>query len=278
MKKLGAILLACCLLATMTGCQNTTPDESAPTTATTTTTTVDSRPLLLQIANAQLTTYYDTVTGRTRYYYLCLPVDYSPEKTYPVMLYLHGAGERGAATIEPLQNMFYSLYGDMKDYFQQTIVIVPQCPTNGWWSLDTDQAGVHRGELGTAMRLLDKTCTDYSADRNRIYVMGLSMGGFGTWEALAHFPQTFAAGIPICGWSNVEYASVLANIPIWAYHGLNDPTVSYQGSQEMVDAIRSAGGNRIHITLHPTATHGVWIYTAQDRALFDWLFSQRKQG
>ncbi len=257
--------------------EHTTTTATQETTATTSTTAYDSRPLILRMTNAVQRRYVDPVTNMGQYYYLLLPPDYDAQKSYPAMLYLHGAGERGFATQEPLQNMFYSLYGnEMKETFQNTIVVVPQCSTTGWWSLNTDINGVHRGELGTAMRLFEQMCTDYSVDRKRLYVMGLSMGGYGTWEVLTHFPDTFAAGIPICGWSSPSYAPILADIPIWVYHGEQDTTVSSEDSKEMVAAIRAVGGNKIHFTLHPTASHNVWQHAAKDTALFDWLFSQRK--
>ncbi len=254
----------------------TTAEETTTTEEITTTTEYVYKMPIMRIADVQQLVYVDPVRNRYVRYCLILPENFDEDRSYPVILYLHGAGERGFDNAKQLLNMTYSLYTDMIDYFDEAIFVAPQCSSTGWWSLDTDQNGVHRGELGAAMRLFEHIVDSYNVDTSRLYVMGLSMGGYATWEVLTHFPDTFAAGIPICGWSNTAYAATLKDIPIWAYHGKRDTTVSYQGSQEMVDAIRAIGGNKIHLTLNEDAGHGVWSYAARDRDLFAWLFAQQK--
>ena len=106
--------------------------------------------------------------------------------------------------------------------------------------------------------------------------MGISMGGYGTWNALSSFPDTFAAGIPICGGGDPSYANTLSNIPIWVYHGTADTTVPFSASENMYDAIKAEGGNKIHFTRLQGVNHNCWTTALADREMFSWLLSQNK--
>lgn len=126
------------------------------------------------------------------------------------------------------------------------------------------------------MRLLYQVKSEYSCDSDRIYVSGLSMGGYATWSVLERYGEVFAAGVPICGWGNPQAAARLSKIPIWIYHGSADPTVSYKSSEEMYFAIKHAGGNMIHFNTLYGVGHNAWDYALKDRNLFCWLFAQSK--
>lgn len=217
--------------------------------------------------------FSDTESGKSLPYSLFLPEDYSASKKYPVIFFLHGAGERGSdyttstKVLEPL----FETNGDI---VRNAIIVAPQCPLDGWWNFD--DGGTGKGWLSAAMRLLYDVESRYSCDSNRIYVMGLSMGGYGTWSVLQRYGEHFAAGVPICGWGDTSYGSLLAKIPIWIYHGEKDDTVAISQSEAMYNAIKNAGGNKVKFTRLPTVRHSSWINAFSDRELVSWMFAQNK--
>ncbi|MBE6749801.1 MAG: hypothetical protein E7560_01380 [Ruminococcaceae bacterium] len=219
--------------------------------------------------------FKDPDCNNTIPYTLYFPADYSPSKKYPVLFYLHGAGSRGSDNAKHLTqaSTLFEVNGDL---ISQAFVICPQCPENGWWYLDKNYYGDNNGYLSTAVKLLQNVLDTYPTDRNRVYVTGLSMGGFGTWEALSRYSNLFAAGIPACGWGDSSMANILKEIPIWIFHGTADTTVSFQSSQSMFDAIKNAGGNKIHFTKLQNVGHDAWFYAFRDRKAISWLFSQNK--
>lgn len=229
---------------------------------------------VFEIPDFQSEKFIDTKSGKTLPYRLFVPKNYSESKKYPVFFFLHGAGERGSDNTVQLSN-FKSSFKTAGDVLKHSIIIAPQCPEYGWWNID-EQYGDENGWLGVAMRLLNKIQADYSTDGDRIYVTGLSMGGYATWSVLERYPTVFAAGVPVCGWGNIYAADILKNIPIWIYHGTSDDTVSYTSSKEMYNAIKSAGGCMIEFTTLHGVAHNAWDYSYTDRNMFCWLFSQRK--
>lgn len=217
--------------------------------------------------------YYDSASGKTLPYRLHIPNNYNSSEKYPVLFWLHGAGERGDNNTSQI-NYFSKAFETAGDFLSKSIIIAPQCPSNGWWNIDEN--GHETGWLGAAMHLLYKIKSEYSCDSNRIYVSGLSMGGYATWSVLERYGDVFAAGAPICGWGNYYAAQELSKIPIWIYHGDADPTVSYSASQEMYNAISRAGSKMIHLTTLYGVGHNAWDYALTDRNLFCWMFAQSK--
>ncbi len=217
--------------------------------------------------------FSDPVNGRTLVYTLIMPDDYDESKQYPVVFYLHGAGEMGNDNQTHLGNMVYDLYTYNEKILSSAFMLCPQCPSGGWWSLDTVN-GVPQGDLGSALRILSLVTENYSCDEDRIYVMGLSMGGYATWTLLQEYGDMFAAGVPICGWGDISYSYKLKDIPIWIYHGTADTTVDFNRSKEMYDAIISAGGTKVHFTELPGVEHNAWDYAEFDSQMIKWLFSQ----
>ena len=215
-------------------------------------------------------TFYDSVNGVTLPYRLFIPHDYSPNKKYPVILFLHGKGEIGIDNEDQLTGIS-KLFKNNGDLAASAFVICPQ--SYEWWNFDTDRGGT----LSSAVRLVDEVISTYSCDSNRIYVTGLSMGGYATWDLLEAYGYKFAAGIPVCGIGNANNAAALKNIPIRIYHGTSDPTIHYSFSQEMYTAIKSAGGQKVELFLLEGVNHNAWDPTYSDRDAISWLLAQNKQ-
>lgn len=217
--------------------------------------------------------FYDNASGKTLPYRLNIPQNYSKSRKYPVFFWLHGAGERGNNNTSQI-TVLSKAFNVAGDYLNNAIIIAPQCPSSCWWNIDEN--GFETGWLGAAIHLLYQIESEYSYDKNRIYVSGLSMGGYATWSLVEMYGEIFAAGAPICGWGNPYAADELSKIPIWIYHGNYDQTVSYSASEEMYSAIKNAGGNMIRFTTLYGVAHNAWDYALSDRQLFCWMFSQSK--
>jgi predicted peptidase len=129
--------------------------------------------------------------------------------------------------------------------------------------------------LKLAFELLDKLTAELPVDKQRLYVTGLSMGGFGTWDAIARRPQYFAAAIPICGGGDTAQAPKLVSLPVWAFHGDKDPVVKPNRTRDMIETIRKAGGTP-KMTMYPGVQHDSWNHAYADPAVLEWLFAQKK--
>ncbi len=205
-------------------------------------------------------------------YLLFLPQGYAAktEKRWPLILFLHGAGERGTniwrvATHGPTKNV--TAHPDFP-----FIVVSPQCPEKQTWSKEA------------LLGLLDDITAKYAVDTNRVYLTGLSMGGYGTWDlGLAH-PERFAAIVPICGGGQVisvllanrAKGSALNTLGVWAFHGGKDPVVPLEESQRMVDALKKAGVPDVKFTVYPEAQHDSWTETYKNPALYEWLLQHER--
>lgn len=196
-------------------------------------------------------------------YYVHLPAGYDkdPKTKWPLMLFLHGIGERGYNVTDVQRIGLPSILGDKPDF--PFIVVAPQCSPGEWWSSP---------ELND---LLDRVEAKYRVDVERVYLTGLSMGGFGSWALAADSPQRFAALVPICGGGDPDDAPRLKNLPIWVFHGGKDPIVPIQRSQEMVDALKKEGGN-VQFTVFPEAKHDSWSQAYAMPELYEWLLKQRR--
>src|SRR5262249_36386121 len=128
---------------------------------------------------------------------------------------------------------------------------------------------------GQLIQLVDHVMKHVSIDPERVYLTGLSMGGFGTWRLAATYPDRFAAALPICGGGDpVKMAKALSRVPVWAFHGAKDPVVPLAESQHMVDAVKRAGGD-VKFTIYPEATHNSWTETYDNPAVYEWLLAHR---
>ena len=226
-------------------------------------------------------TYTDEADGYTMPYRLFLPEDYGGDRSFPVLLFLHGAGERGQDNVSQLTVGIQRMFKAREDLLKETIVICPQCPEGEQWvdrdwslgNYSTDSVEESRA-LRAALSILSLVESDYSCDENRVYAVGLSMGGFGVWDLLARHGERFAAGVPICGGGDPGKAEVLCEIPIWCFHGANDPIVPCEGTREMVESISQYGKERIIFTLVEDGEHDIWNRVLSNPELIEWLYDQ----
>lgn len=192
-------------------------------------------------------------------YLVYLPPEYKDDnKRWPLVLFLHGAGERGSDLNFVNRNGPTKLVEEGKDF--PFIMISPQCPLGQRWD---------SRDLST---LLDEVEKNYRVDKNREYVTGLSMGGEGTWKLIMAEPDRFAAAAPVCGRTGSSYldACKLKDLPIWVFHGAMDDVVSLDESVRMVKALDQCGNN-VKFTVYPKANHNAWDETYNNEELYKWL-------
>ena len=194
-------------------------------------------------------------------YLLFLPEGYAEQQHWPLMMFLHGAGERGN-DLRPVK-----IHGPPKLVEQRGdfpfVLVSPQCPPGRWWSPEVLSA------------LLDEILHDYSIDEDRVYLTGLSMGGFGTWRLAIEHPDRFAAIAPVCGGGTPYVLDRIKHIPTWVFHGAKDGVVPLSESQRMVDALEACGGN-VKFTVYPEAEHDSWTETYDNPELYEWFLSHRR--
>ncbi len=217
--------------------------------------------------------YEDPYNGNTLPYLLHIPKNYNSSKKYPIILFLHGSGEIGTDNKKQIKNTNKLLEYNY-DLVKDAIVVSPQ--SFEWWSVDKYTEGDQKGSLGSVLHLLEKIQKTYSCDSNRIYVTGLSMGGYGTWDILEKHGDVFAAGIPICGGGNSYNGEAFKDIPIRIFHGTDDPTVPFALSQNMYNSIIGAGGEKVKFIELPGVKHNAWDYAYTDRDTYCWMLAQNK--
>jgi len=214
-------------------------------------------------------------------YRLLKPKAYDAAQKYPLVIFLHGAGERGDDNQKQLIHGMNDFASDEIMAKHAAFVLAPQCPEGEVWGGISRLAKVPTPP-DTLTPALDATLKaaaalqkEYSIDDRRIYITGLSMGGYGTWNALANRTELFAAAAPICGGGETASAAKFKDIPIWAFHGADDKTVPVARSREMIEALKAAGAQPKY-TEYPGVGHNSWAQTYSDPALYDWLFAQKK--
>ncbi|MBR4863184.1 MAG: prolyl oligopeptidase family serine peptidase [Oscillospiraceae bacterium] len=217
-------------------------------------------------------------------YRIYIPFNYDPQKQYPLVVNLHGAGLRGADNAKHLK--FIDVPMSMPEVnLDDAIIICPQCPENQKWVDSNWGMGSYSlanvpesNEMKAVVELVCQLQENYSVDAGRIYACGFSMGGYGTWNLLMNHPDLFCAGVPMCGAGDPGMAETLKNIPVWAVHGAKDPTVPVSGSRDMATALENVGGTLWHYTELPDNEHDVWNYTYGNAEIFAWLMAQRKES
>ncbi|MBI4325340.1 MAG: prolyl oligopeptidase family serine peptidase [Chloroflexi bacterium] len=206
-----------------------------------------------------------TLTVKAKYL-LFLPAEYDGKaaKLWPLILFLHGAGERGTNLQLVATHGPPKIVKDKPDL--PFIVVSPQCPDGQRWSNEV------------LLALLDEVTEKYKVDKKRVYLTGLSMGGYGTWSLGLTYPEKFAAIAPICGGGDPvtillpdpKKAAALKTLPVWVFHGAKDPVVKLDESERMVNALRQIGNNA-KLTIYPEASHDSWTETYHNPQLYDWL-------
>ncbi len=191
------------------------------------------------------------------------PVDFDEKKQYPVIFFLHGAGGRGPMPdMEVVKGSPFFLHTSKMPQFS-FITVAPRCSTGNTWF-----------DLFHCLKAMVYEVARYPyVDATRLYAMGNSMGGYGTWQLAMSIPEMFAAIVPICGGGMYWNAGRLVNVPVWAFHGALDTVVLPEESKKMVDKVNQCGGNA-RLTLYPEADHNAWTPTFKDPEVFRWLLSQ----
>jgi predicted peptidase len=205
-------------------------------------------------------------------YLLFLPQTYedSGSQTWPLILFLHGAGERGTNLAQVARHGPPRIVQNRPDF--PFIVISPQCPPGQRW------------DSTLLLALLDEVQRELRVNEKRVYLTGLSMGGYGTWNlGLAH-PERFAAIAPICGGGDPlllllgdpQKRKALQSLPVWAFHGAQDPVVRLEESERMVNALRQVGATNVKLTIYPDAQHDSWTETYNNQQLYDWFLEHHR--
>jgi predicted peptidase len=194
-------------------------------------------------------------------YLIQLPDDYAERPSWPLILFLHGSGERGDSLPKLNAQGLPKLIAAGKKF--PAIVVSPQCPENEDW------------KPAVLSSLLDEVSAKYRIDPDQISVTGISMGGYGAWALALSFPDRFSALVPICGGGTPSEADKIRKLPIWVFHGEKDNAVSVELSLQMVKALREAGGHP-HLTLYADVGHNSWTPAYDTEVLYPWLLAQRR--
>ncbi|MBN1301844.1 MAG: prolyl oligopeptidase family serine peptidase [Melioribacteraceae bacterium] len=218
-------------------------------------------------------------------YRLFVPERAETGRLYPLILTLHGSGERGNDNEKQI-----ALHGIATAWADSNLqkrspcfIFSPQCPENNRWvdtywkvgSYSQDTITISN-ELDAVINLIDFLIAEYPIDTSRIYITGLSMGGFGTWDLITRYPDKFAAAIPMSGAGDPEKAHLINELPVWVFHGEMDLAVPAEGSRNMVNALRKFSSNVLYTELEKCG-HVIWKELYENRLLQDWLFSQSKK-
>ncbi len=198
-------------------------------------------------------------------YQLFVPDEYEANQNmeWPIILFLHGNKKRGD-NIHLLDDYGLNWTAERKQDFK-FIVVTPQCPESSSWPFERE----------AVLTLLDEIISTYRVDRERVYLVGFSMGGNGAWDLAAFAPERFAAVVPISGWFDTEKALLLKDIPIWAFHGEDDDVVSIQGSEDMVAALKGVDGD-IKFTSYPNLKHFIMDETFSNPDIYTWMLSHKR--
>jgi predicted peptidase len=225
---------------------------------------------------------YISEQGDTLNYRLLFP-DYDTIQRYPLIIFLHGSGERGSDNEAQLKWGVMNFATDQAMSAHPAFVIAPQCPSNQSWSNFYENEKTREillqpspsKPMALVVELIRQLIKTYSVDTNRIYITGLSMGGYGTFDAIERYPRLFAAAVPVCGGGDVSKAASIAHIPMWIFHGSEDPGVNPLYSIDMISALTKAGSHA-GLTYYPGVGHFAWLAAYSDPLMMEWLFRQHK--
>ncbi len=194
-------------------------------------------------------------------YLLSLPEGYEAdaEKRWPLVIFLHGAGERGSDLDAVAKHGPPKRVAEGEKF--PFLLVSPQCPADEWWTTQP------------VLELVDHLVAEYRVDPSCLYLTGLSMGGYGTWHFATLAPQRFAAIAPICGGGVPYLTRRISHLPVWAFHGAKDTAVPLEESARLVAALEKAGSTRAKLTVYPEAGHDSWTETYANPEFYEWLLS-----
>jgi predicted peptidase len=220
--------------------------------------------------------------GRTMPYRLLMPDHYDRAVKYPVILLFHGSGERGIDNGAQLRHGAAELSTPAARAKFPAFIIVPQCPENdGWvntaWSAPSSLRPQQPSEsMQLAMKILDSVMAEFSTDKDRVYVMGISMGGYGVWDCITRYPQRFAAGVAVCGGGDENTVTAeVAQVPVWVFGSSDDPNVPPVRGLHMVEAMLNHGGHPRYY-LYTDLGHVSWDKAFGEPDLLPWVFKQHR--
>lgn len=217
------------------------------------------------------------ITGSdTLPYRFLKPRKTQPDTKYPLIIFLHGAGERGTnneGNIKHIKDMVTNNANRMK---YPCFVIAPQCPKKQQWieAYNAPASVKPTAPMQQFVDLLEQVLKEYPIDQSRIYITGVSMGGYGTWELIARYPHKFAAAVPVCGGGDLKTIPTIKHIPIWAFHGSQDRLVPPEKSRRMIKGLQEAGAQPGY-TEYPEVDHPSWVHAYKDPFLMIWMFRQK---
>lgn len=225
---------------------------------------------------------YTNGKGDTLNYRQLYP-DYDTLRRYPLVVFLHGSGERGNDNEAQLKWGVMNFAAEQTMIKHPAIVIAPQCPANQGWSnfsrskniLEMSLLPSPSKPMELLMELIHKLIKEFPIDTNRIYITGLSMGGFGTYDAIERYPHLFAAAVPVCGGGDISRAASISHVPIWIFNGAEDAAVNPLYSLGMLEALTKAGAHP-GFTQYPEVGHFSWLGAYTDPLMMEWLFRQHK--
>ena len=206
---------------------------------------------------------------------LYVPRNYDPEKAWPLVVFLHGAGERGDDGWRQTAVGIGPAIQKAPERFP-CLVVMPQCPSDSIWvAASTGRLSGQKSAEGHIDDAIRQAVERYNVDPNRISLTGLSLGGYGTFIYGGKNADRFSAFMPICGGGNPEDAQALAKTPMWVFHGADDSVVPVAQSERMVEAIKAAGGN-VRFTVYPGTNHNSWDKAYAEKGSIEWLIGQRR--
>lgn len=248
-----------------------------------------SLPAVAQDVSAYEKRTFKSAAGQELPYRILYPKNYTKNKKYPLILFLHGAGERGNNNETQLVHGSKLFLDSANREKYPAIVIFPQCPAEGYWGnveidrskmpldLEFDYTRTITPALQAAIELVQSTIKNESVDKNRVYIAGLSMGGMGTFEAVYRFPTLFAAAVPICGGADVEaYDKRVSKVPFRVYHGAKDVVVEVKHSQAIVEKLKILNTSVEYIE-YPEVNHNSWDNAFAEPDFLSWMFSKKRK-
>ncbi len=219
------------------------------------------------------------INGNDTLYYRQLFPDADTMRKYPLVIFLHGSGERGHDNEAQLKWGVMNFATDQNMVLHPALVIAPQCPDRMSWSNfsrnDMKLQSIPSKPMELLIELIHKLVKTMPVDSDRIYITGLSMGGYGTYDAIERYPNLFAAAVPVCGAGDTSKATSIKHLPIWIYHGAEDPAVNPKYSLQMLEALTRAGAHP-GFTQLPETGHFSWLAAYSDALMMEWLFRQHK--
>ena len=224
---------------------------------------------------------YADAEGAKLPYRLLKPNNYDSKQKYPLVVFLHGAGERGTDNVKQLVHGMADFASDKIMEKYPAFVLAPQSPDGQQWVDVPWSADEHKmpdkpaAPLRQTLELIAALQQEFAIDGGRIYVTGLSMGGFGAWDCIQRRPDLFAAAAPVCGGGDATMAAKMKQVPVWAFHGDADGAVKVRRSRDMIAALKAAGGSPKY-TEYKGVGHDSWTATYRDPEFYSWLFAQQR--